>query len=538
MDIVLRNLIANNTSQLNPDIANGIAVKHFSQIENHLDKVFRSVAKGFPEGLKYAGCERCTPLEEFNILTKAADAKAPKRTFDIARSDIYLMRFLFTFNGIQLPPRYLSLPYISDAGYVTLGGSRFNISPFLIDRVISIGANDIFIRLLRDKITLVRLTHSFMMDGVQETTQVIYSSIYHKNAKMRKMVKTTGAVSTVLHYLLCKYGFTETFLRFGKCNPIVGGTEINPDNHPEADWIIFNSRGIKLKSFGRGDYFEASKIRVAVKRSEYTPLVRDMIGSFFYLVDHFPRRIEPSYLDSKRLWLILMGHIIFTGSIGEGKLHDDIADHIASLDEYLDSIVMEKLRDLNIHVENIYELLALMMEQYNTLLLDATDKVSSMYDKEISVLYHVLYEITSAIINLHFKLKAASKKQLGEREINSIFNMTLKRGLIYSITRGHPEVSSESSPGDNKALKITSVLIPQSATNKAGSKKDVTNNVDPSRFLHASVAEVGSAFNTPKSAPDGRSRVNQHLIIDSKGLVIRNPEYMKLLDEVQEVIKR
>jgi hypothetical protein len=537
VDDELRNLINNQTPKLNPDICNGLAVSHFKKVEEYLDQVFLSASKGFPEGLKYIGCKRCGPFEEFNKVTRAADPKAPKRHFDVAKSDIYLMKYFFSFNGVELPPRYIYLPFISDAGYITLGGARFNISPLLIDRVISVSADDIFVRLLRDRLTFERTSHSFMIDGVQEITQVIWSSIYHRNAKMRKLQTTTGAKSTVLHYLLCKYGFTETFAKFGKCHPVVGYTEINESAYPEADWIICSSRKIKVKSFGKG-YFEQSNVRVAVKRSEFTPMVKNMLGSFFYLVDHFPSRINPEYLNSKRLWMILMGHIIFSGTVNEGKLHDDIEDHITSLNEYLDSIVANKLRDIDIYVSDIYELLAMVMETFNDRLLEATNKISSMYEKELSILYHVLYEITSAIFMLYFKLKAASKKVLTEKEIISIMNMTLKTGLIYSITRGHGEVSTISSPGDNKIFKITSILKPQSASNRRGGRKDTAALLDPSSRLHVSVAEIGGAFNLPKASPDGRSRINPHLKMDPKGLVLRNPELTTLLNDVQATIKR
>lgn len=537
MDDELRKLVDNNTPKLNPLICNGLAVSHFTKVEEYIDQVFRSAARGFPEGLKYNGCKRCSPFEEFSKVTRLGDPRAPKRQYDVAKSDIYLMKYFFSFNGVDIPPRYIYLPFISDAGYITLGGARFNISPLLIDRVISISADDIFIRLLRDRLTFERLVHSFMIDGVQEVTQVIWSSIYHRNTKMRKLIATTGAKSSVLHYLFCKFGFTETFRKFGKCQPVVGLTEINEENYPSSDWVICSSRKIKVKSFGKG-YFEPSNVRVAIKKTEFTPMVKGMVGTFFYLVDHFPSRIKPEHLNSKRLWMVLMGHIVFTGSINEGKLHDDIEDHIESLDEYLDSIIANKLKDIDIHVSDIYELLAVIMETFNDRLLEATNKISSMYEKEVSTLHHVLYEITSAIFMLYFKLKAGAKKVLTDKEIISTMNMTLKTGLIYSITRNHGEVSTVSSPGDNKVFKITSILKPQSASNRTGGRKDNAALLDPSSRLHASVAEVGGAFNLPKASPDGRSRINPHLKIDPKGLVLRDPDLVKLLDEVQMTIKR
>jgi hypothetical protein len=236
--------------------------------------------------------------------------------------------------------------------------------------------------------------------------------------------------------------------------------------------------------------------------------------------------------------MILLGHINFSGSINEGKLYDDINDHITSLDEYLDSLVILKLKDIGIQVDDIYQLFAIIIENFNDWLLAATDKVASMYDKELSILYYVLYEVSSAIFKLYFKLKAASKKELTVKEITTTMNMTLRTGLVFSMTRNHGEVSSISSSGDNKAFKITALLIPQSSSSRVSSRKDRAVLNDPSKRLHASIAEVGMYSAMPKSSPDGRARLNGCVQIAPNGVVMRNPKFETLLDGIQDIIRR
>jgi hypothetical protein len=536
MDKYLVTALAKDVPLLNKDIANGLACSHLSYSESYLDQVFSSASKGFPNGLAYSHCQRCTPLEEFAFISKK---KGTKRTVDIAKSNIYLMKYYFTYHGELMEPRYIFLPYVDDAGFIHLGGARFNISPILSDRVISIGVSDIFVRLLRDRLTFKRTPHSFMMDGKREIVQVSHSEIYHTSNRVNKIRPTVKADSTLMHYLLCKYGFTDTFMKFGKCNPIVGGAEINNNVYPEDEWVICSSIQIKPKGFGRL-FYEPSHIRLAFRRSEMTPIVKNMVAGFFYIVDHFPTRIKPSheYLDSNRLWMILLGHIIFSGSIHEGKLYDDINDHISSLDEYLDNLIIYKLKDINVPVNDIYELFATVIEHFNDWLLGAADDIASMYNKELSIVYYVLYQITSAIFRLYFKLKAASKKTLSIKEINSNMNATLKTGLIFSITRMHGEVSTTTSSGDNKALKITSLLVGQESSNKLNARKKRTVINDLSKRLHVSVAEVGNSHAITKSDPSGRSKLNSCLQIGADGVVIRNPKFVGLLDDIQKTIQR
>jgi len=536
MDPVLAQMLDKDVPKINPLIANGLACEHLKYVEEYVDAVMHSASKGFPKGLVYSGCHRCTPSEEFAFIGKK---KGTKRIIDVAKSNIYLMKYFFHYNGVALDARYLFLPYVDDGGFIHLGGSRFNITPILSDRVVSVGVSDIFVRLLRDRLTFKRSSHGFMIDAKREIVQVSHSEIYHRPTRLNNLRPTVKANCTLMHYLLCKYGFTDTFLKFGNCTPIVGDGEINVISFPEDEWIICSSSQIKPKGCGRG-FYEPSQVKVAIRKSEFTPMVKNMIGGFFYVVDHFPNRIQPSmeYLDSKRLWMILLGHIIFSGSVNEGKLYDDINDHIMSLDEYIDSLILHKLKDIGVPVTDIYQLFAVVIEHYNEWLLNAADSVASMYNKELNIVYYVMYEITSAIFKLYFKLKAASKRELTAKEIISAMNMTIKTGLIFSLTRNHGEISTISSSGDNKAFKITSLLVAQGDSSRLNSRKERATLSDPAKRLHVSVAEVGNSHAITKSDPSGRSKINNCVHIGRDGVVMRNPKFVDLLDNIQAMIRR
>lgn len=534
VDLQLHELMRRETYPTNEAICNGLAVQHIPLVEKYIDNVMRSAAKGFPAGLEYMGCERCTPYEEFNEATRTRNGR---KTVDVARSDIYLMKYYFKYKGVELKPKFMYMPFVSEAGTITLGGSRYVISPVLSDKVISPTLTNVFVRLLRDKLTFERMPHNVEFNGVRETIQVVWSLIYHRPANLKKLRRTVTANCCLMHYLLCKYGFTETFKRFGNCTPIVGELEINETNYPPSHWVICQSTQIKPKGFGKS-FYQPTNIRLAIRKEELTPMVKSMIAGFFYTVDHFPSRMIPAYVDSTRTWIILLGHIIFSGSIGEGVLFDDISKHFRSLDEYIDSLVGVKLKEIGYECTDVYHLFAIVIDNFNEWLLGATEKVSSMYGKELSILYNVLYEITSAIFNLNFKLKAASKKELTEKEIVSTINNVLKPGLIFSLTRQHVNMSTVSYSGDNKFFKITSILVPQSSNNRMTAKKTRASISDPSKRIHVSVAEIGGYMNLPKSDPTGHGRINPHAHIDKHGAVLQDPEKLNLLTNVSNMIRR
>lgn len=544
MDREIARLQAAVTPQLNPDLANGLAMKHIPEAERYIYKVLRAVEKGFPPELVFLGAERVMPQDEFNELTKK---KGSKRTFDVATSYLYMMRYTFMFKGEKIE-RFLSLPYVTDGGVIMLGGSRFVISPILADRVLSVGMSNIFVRLIRAKVTFERMPQEFYADNKLETVQVAWSTVHNKKAKGGAKAKPiVKAETTLVHYLLCKFGFTEMFKQFGNCQPIIGTHEtITRDKYPESDWVICRTAQSHIRTSRTRNYVPTN-ICLAIPREQYTPMVRNLVCGFFYVVDLFPTRVKPDWVDSKRNWMILMGLILFPANLGDGRLADDIAEHIRSLDEYIDEVMKVKFEEIGLPNDNIYTLFGIVIEHFNEWLQGAADRVSSMYDKEFSILYFVLDEITKQINKFYFKLRAATKreqsangtkKELTKKDIETMMNQTIKTGLIYSITKKHGEVSTVSSPGDNKAFKITSLLVPQSSSNRQAGRKDNAAANDPSKWFHASVIEVGGYSNLPKSDPSGRARANPHGQLDSKGVFQRRIKYIPLLDSVQEKLRR
>lgn len=535
MDKYLSQLLEESTPKMNRDIVDGLAVKYIPYTENYLDSVFRSASESFPEGLVYIGCERCSPHEEFIETTRPRNNK---RTMDIAKSDLYLMKYFFRYKGVDLPPRYLYLPFVGEAGTIYLGGSRFLISPVLTDKVISPGPNNVFVRLLRDKVTFERTMHSMVVNGVRDHVQVIWSGIYRKSKESKKVVATTKANTTLAHYLFAKYGFFQVFEKYAGFRPVLGEEEINDINHPKDKWVIVSSSQVKPRTF-IGEFYKPSSIRVAIPIEHWNTLTQSLLAGFFYTVDHFPTRLTAKNIDNVSLWKILLGHIIFSGLYGEGRLHESIQEHFSSLDDYVDNLVVMKLEEEGYRCSNFYDLLVIVLQNFNQWVIAGTDQINSMYGKELSILYHVLFEITSAIFRMSFRLsKLATKKELTEKEIIETMNKNIRAGLIYSITRSHVNLSTVNYSGDNKFFKMTCMVVPQAATNKmVRQKKSRGNTNDPSKKLHVSIAEAGGYLNLPKSNPAGNARINPFVKIDARGTIIQDPNKKEMLERTEALMK-
>ena len=540
MDPLMLPLINADTPKLNPRLARGLATEQMRYTEPYLDDVFRSIAKDFPPGLVYAGCAPCTPEEEYNeVISRNSVRRTPKKNsrknFETSRTDMYLMKYFFKLHGEPLETLYMYLPFVSEGGRITMSGSNFTISPVLSDKVVSIGAETIFIKLIRDKITLKRMLTGYMAYGVRESVQMVYSKIY-KDPKAKPNVK---AATCLVHYLFCKYGALETFQRFANCTPLFG-EDFPAEQYPRDQWVVCTTEqqnGSKPRTLPSKEYYEPSRLKIAVRREDYTPMTQALIAGFYYVVDHFPPQMIAEYVNNPRQWVILLGKILLSSNANVGILYDKMINHIDSLDEYVDTIVRAQLREIGIDVTDIYEFFAVIVDKYTGWLLNGGQQINSMYDKELQILYYVLGDISEAIVRFYFRIKATSaKKELTAKEVENIIKSTLKHRLIFKINKKHGEITSVGYSGDNMAFKVTSSLIPQSKSKK-GKTNDRGAITDPSKRLHVSVAEVGAYSGMPKSAPDGRTRINHCVMIDHKNNVVRNPKLQALLDDVQQRIK-
>jgi hypothetical protein len=444
---------------------------------------------------------------------------------------------------------HMYLPSVRQAGLITIRASTFAISPVLADRAISYGVNTIFIPLQVTKLTFERLDHTFriydVQDGLEsnwnETANVAWATVYNRNPeKGANNRNRITAKHTMAHYLFSKYGVTQTFKMVSNSDVYVGyPDEINYDIYPKEEWLICGSKQIcprTLRGVRRSGYV-ATNIRMAIRRTAWTTQNIGLVAGFFYIADHFPQRVEPEFIESTRFWRILLGHLIFGSDQSEGKLADEIDNHIESLDESLDERSRLDLRSENINANDIYQLFAFIIGALSEMVIQSDNVESTMYDKELMVLRYALFDINKAISHFKFALQKAVRKPKIKEEINNALRRNLTVDAIMKINRQHGEVAGISSPGDNMYFKITSNLVPQTSATGNGRNSGKSAAGDASKLLHSSIVEVGSYNNLPKASPDGRTRISPYVQYDASYRVVRNEKFRELIDDVQRRIQ-
>ena len=540
MKRLFKSVIEKHTPKFNEVVVEGLARRQSQLFEQHIDQVFKIVARKFPPGLMYSHCEACTPEEEWREISKVRNGK---RTVDLARSDIYLVKFFFTYNGQELPPRYLYLPFVGPGGENYNSGSRNFISPVLNDKVISPENKNIFARLSRDKVLFDKTVHSMVINGRRHSTSVVFSQIYRQSAKNKPKDKIVMCRTSLAHYLFAKYGFHGTFDRYVGSRIIVGDNEINPETYPPDKWNIYHSSGFKPVTY-KSKYYEPSHVKMAVPKEIATPFVEDLIAGAFYIIDHFTRQLTATFINepdpelSKHPWIISLGRSIFDPKFSDGKIYDSIMEHFGSIDEYIDSIIQQKLHEEGRDIENFYDFMVLIIKEFKNLVIKGYESNNSLYDKELTTIYYVLYPITEQIFKLAFALAKDSKnKVLSEHDIIKTMNQKLRLRTIQK-NRHYPKIFQTAVySGDNKFFKFTSMMIPQSDVAANESKKSERVNLnDPMKCFHVSFAEAGGYLNLPKSNPSGYARVNPYVTLSQSGTILRNPdpEIRRIIEETQK----
>jgi len=531
-------LLREVTPRLNPDIANGLATKHVPYVDKMVDDIFRTAAAGFPEGLKYEGFARCTPREWFKEITKRVNSQ---RTWETARTSAHLNKYMFSYMGQLLDPRFIFLPNVMDGGLMYLRGSLFAVAPVLADRVFSINATSIFIPLQGAKLTFERMYYTFMRDGIQVDAHLIHASLYNHTAEGKAELarQPIRGDSTMAHYLFCRYGVEETFKRYGGTDIIVGDSAtINEEAYPAKDWVIFTSAQIKPQGVRLKIGHPVTDIRMAIPRENYSDAVHILVGSFFYAIDHFPERFPLEFALDITRWQLALGIFLFGEGQSEGKILERLDDHLASLDTYMDRNSRKKLLEDGVIVETVYDLFFHMIDTFHSRLTGNAKDIASMYGKQFVILRYIVFDINKAIYNFSFNLRNSKKPILNPKEINAELRRNLRTDLIFQLNQPtHNQVTSVTCPGDNKVFKITARLVAQTSTTggRGGNKGSMS---DPARQLHSSMAEVGSFRNMSKSDPTGRDRANVYVRLSHDGLVERSPALRPILDDVQQRIQR
>lgn len=540
MDKYLIGRMLERTPPFNKTIADGIALEHLMGVtpagvcnrRAHIDRLWAINASMFPEGFKYEGSVVCRPERMFEEITREYGSK---RNANIAKSNVRMIALKSSFKGEPLFDRHILIPFAEQAGTCPINGAKYAISPVMTDVGYSVLNNSIFIPFRRAKLTFKQVDHHYVCNDKREIMYVIWSQIHNEMSKRTKrdLDNRIYIESCLAHYFFCEFGVKETFKRWAKTDIEVGYfKDFNPAAYPRDQWNVYQSASLVGKH-PTGD------MAIAIPKSGDSDFVQRLVAGLWYVVDAFPSRfVEPHYLDSKELWRIILGLMIFGDFKHQGKLAEDIDAHMNSFNNYLDEMTIAELNSVDIKVNTIWELMYTIMTDMAHHLYDTDMDETSLYNKSLSVLRYVFDDLNYAITMFGYSFQSRLNRDWTAQEINDAMKRSFKLNTcMRKLTSEHGELDTISYPGDNKAIKLTSMVVPQDrARTKGGHNKSLIG--DSSRLIHVSLAPVGQYKNQPKNNPDGRGRLNLYAEVAHDGLIKRGEDDREFLDGIQARFNR
>lgn len=442
MNIILANVQDKNTPQFNKNITEGSAKKVLKGAPNYLDAIIVSNMKTTSQfGLEYHGWRRLTPKEEFDKLAKQKDVKV---IYDLARSDLYMVEFRFTYNGAPIY-RYIYLPYAERGNIMKISDTNYHILPVLSDTVISPSNDELFVRLLKDKLTFNRITKNFIVDGEKALGQIIHSAIYRLAGRQIQDNLGTSFPSTSL-YLAAVFGVKDTLKKYAN----ITNMRITKDGNT-SDYIgnyrVYESTGLKPRGLKEHNYFPHD-LKILIPREQITQdnisFIDNFIYGLLYTLDLMPNLGDEllemfdthDVANEKLAWKLTLGRVIFKNGYSVDKMSIEMNDHFNSLSNYMDSQIREKLRDIGIHVNSFFDLLAVILSNYNTWLLNSKEHNSDINNRYLDMLYYLLYDIFAGLNRALGDIsKKGSKRVLAEKEVVTIFGENVKPRKIFNIIK-------------------------------------------------------------------------------------------------------
>lgn len=466
MNNILSGILQHTTPRFNKSVTEGTSKEIMKHMPAYLDDIFKSSIKSLSSNvpLKYEGYRKMIPEEEFNTIILNKNGKT---IFDLTSSDIYPVEYIFNYNG-EMIKKPIYLPYSARGNLMKVSDVSYNIIPVLSDTVISPSPQKIFIRLLKDKLTFKSVVRNYVVNNEKIPGHVIYTKIV-KTDSIKLTDRIGRPVTPIALYLVAKYGFKQTLKLYGNIEDFI--VTVGDVEHYRHDYHVFESTKIKPRGLKQNVY-QGHDIKICInKKYPLSNYLKNFIFGLIYSLDLLPENAEDmlnvinhsELSDEILFWRILLGRIIYKNSFSIDRIIEDMTEHFDTLEGYIDNLIKAKLRDAGIYVENFYDLLHIILENFNTWILNSKEYNSDINNRYIDILYYIMFDIilsfNKSILNIN---KRASKKTdiLSYKEVVKLLGEVKTKTIFQLVKSSSPNLAVQLTEASSDIMypKITALL--------------------------------------------------------------------------------
>ena len=514
------------------------------EIPKYLDMVFTEAAKIYGDSVKFIGHKVLTPEESY---ANALNNTKYTQYVDVTRSEMCLVEFQLEYNGIPFSiPIYI--PYITE-DCIIINGSRYYLMFALTDKIFYHIEKDhgIGIKVLRAHLRFWRNTR------IRYTTvkgRVYGDHIVIAKIHMRKYKYISEDIRTaLLLYPLTRFGFKGTLKKYGINPDYVDIVNFANEHDPDFDYFCVrpdngeNEPGLYLK-------VHQSVLDAQQSTGENRIWIRVII-TLQYLLQYFVQCKNTIYTDNVKLreylvndpkthvWRVILGKTTFGINYdNEPQAENHATTHLDSLTTYIDPETKRKLNELNVHCEDVYDLIHYVDTHIDEFV--ANYFPSNIYNKQLNIIDLLLGNITRALFlnifnqtnnrkgNKPFEPKEIARSmRIGMKAMSKIYTCN---GVIasnpsqyndsYILTVGcrKKRATFASTDGGN---------IGKVAKKKSGN--DVNLIYDSAHRLHSSMLYVESLSKTQNTDPTIGGNFNPFCPLNDFGEIIKAPWIEEIL---------
>lgn len=526
IDVLLAQLIDSAQPRMNHDLCNGLSSIQMGECEDYINQVIRGAAESFPDGLEYVSYRRCTPSEEYREITRPPK---PKRSFELSESNVYMVKYKFRYKGVDIRPRFIMLPYITDGGIIHLKGTQYKVSPVLGGRIFNIEKGKVFITTPRTPMAFDRTAVSLILNNVVIQTNVVHSMLYNMLESARSKLSPT-----LIHYMLSSYGLKGMMKNLFNVKIKVGLQELDKLTG-NKDWYVYRSR--QLPPLGRAYRGrDVSEIRIAIKKEDHNTIMNSILGAVFYIIDQCPEAVTVEDINNPELWLRLLSRFIFKVTELESTEYDKMLSHLDSVKRSMDPLTRRILLQDGIPCNTIFDLFKYIVLHLHDMVIH--HDVGSMYNMELTTVKHLCYHIVYNINQVMYELKRLNGDRITAEKITSVMDNSFRRDKIFTVSK-HGELSADDISADCKPFGATCNIVSQSKAATAGRLNKHSSGInDPAMLLHASQVEVGTYLMISKADASGRSKANPFMYFSDRHFVSPRPILEETVENFRKLITK
>ena len=476
--------------------------------------VFEESFKISPAKIRMTESKILSPEERVRFEVKSSSGKPTRTKIPLTMSHFRLVEYGVEFEGNYISTR-LKMPYTH--GDMLISKNK----PSMIKKVI---LEKTFSRVSeRDKdgvsISPIRVILNFnrrmtfriqsFVTGRQYSHFIVTGKLFHGELPKPRICDTT-----VIHYMLAKFGVNKTILKFGLSPEDVFFTDVLLKDTDEFEYFV-------AKQISADEY---PNLFLKVKKTvldDATSL--KFIVNFMYTLSHFRiQNMSNIYVLEGSVWKVMLGLILYADK-SELKAYSNAETHLRSVDSFIDPITRDRFNKFGVPTEDIYELLVYIFINIDGYMVNTL--AQDLYNTRVDVSNGILVGSYAKKIN---------------RSIYRLANKTVVNvSDVRASMRFNPDLFKihTSNKTDDSEHYITSPVIVGDNFLLSGGLNKIRLGGRAEQRFHPSMAVVESigAFVGQQIGKTGY--INPYVPTDEYGAII-HPDYAKEIDDILPYLPR